>query len=363
MVLNDAPGPWPDSHWHTLTRDAQGWHHPGPGWWQALFAGPELALVAESCRAERALHAALQADPQRPVAPAELARLKDADARENWQHALAFRDGLIAAGTLEAWTLRLFRSGAITLPPLFIDGVLRALVRGLLDDSTDAFEWRAAELLLRPQRVTRHEERVLLGDQAVLDQGHATQGFGSLGKLLAEAQVPLKKLELQVLTPDNAAAYFERAARPQPGTPFLLDLTHEIQRDLGHGIRFGLVNKHSGLQALSRVLARWVRHMLGVVVHIDPLQRVDDPQWRWHLGLDAQASALLNDLYEGREVEPERQERLLSLFRLRFDDPADMHPDVAGAPVYLGLMADTKQGVRLKPQNLLLNLPLAPRAQ
>ncbi|MBT9486251.1 MAG: hypothetical protein IV093_01960 [Rubrivivax sp.] len=350
--------PWPDTQWTTLERDAQGWHRPTPAWWRAFFARPELALVPESCQAERRLHTALQAEPLRPVTPQELAALKDADARENWQHALAFRDDAQAAGTLEGWLLRLFRGGPITLPPLFIELVLQALVRGLLDDSDDAFEWRAAELLFRPQRVTHHEGRVLLGDRDTLDLNHETQGFGTLGQLLVEAQAPLRRLDLQVLSPDNSTAYFERAAKPQLGTPFLLDLTHQVQRDLGHGIQFGLVNKHSGLQALARVLVRWTRHLLGVQVTIEPLQQVDDTAWRWHLGLDAEASTLLNDLYEGRDIEPERQQRLLSLFRLRFADPGEMRPDVAGAPVYLGLMADAQQLVKLKPQNLLLNLPV-----
>ncbi len=51
--------------------------------------------------------------------------------------------------------------------------------------------------------------------------------------------------------------------------------------------------------------------------------------------------------------------RLVSLFRLDFDDPAEMRADVAGRPVYLGLMMDAEGLLRLKPQNLLLNLPLA----
>ena len=359
MELN----PWPWTPWQTLQRDAQGWHHATPAWWATFFAREELALVPESCRAEKALHTALQADPLHPVTALDLARLKDPDARENWQHALAFRDGVQAAGTLEGWLLRLFRAGPVTLPPLFIDLVLQALVRGLMDDSRDALEWRAAELLFRPQRVTLHEGRVLLGDRDTLDLNRETQGFGELGRLLAEAQAPLKRLDLEVLSPDNATRYFERAARAQPGTPFLLDLTHEIERDLGHGIRFGLVNKHSGLQALSRVLQRWVRHLLGAAVTIEPLQRVDDAHWRWHLGLDAESSALLNDLYQARTIEPERQQRLLSLFRLRFQDSSDMRADLAGAPVWLGLMADAAQTVKLKPQNLLLNLPLAEAGQ
>jgi hypothetical protein len=107
------------------------------------------------------------------------------------------------------------------------------------------------------------------------------------------------------------------------------------------------------------VLQGWVQHLLGVVVHIQPVQRIDDAQWRWHLGLDAEASALLNDLYQGVEVEPARQRRLVSLFRLDFADPGEMRRDVAGRPVYLGLMANAEQQLRLKPQNLLLNLPLA----
>lgn len=57
---------------------------------------------------------------------------------------------------------------------------------------------------------------------------------------------------------------------------------------------------------------------------------------------------------------PERLARLVSLFRLEFEDSAEMRADVAGKPVYLGLMAMPEQTLRLTPQNLLLNLPLAP---
>jgi hypothetical protein len=96
-----------------------------------------------------------------------------------------------------------------------------------------------------------------------------------------------------------------------------------------------------------------------VAVHIEPLQKIDDAQWRWHLGLDAEASRLLDDLYQGQEVEPERLSRLVSLFRLDFADARDMQADVAGKPVYLGLMGTAEQVLRIKPQNLLLNLPLA----
>jgi hypothetical protein len=94
-------------------------------------------------------------------------------------------------------------------------------------------------------------------------------------------------------------------------------------------------------------------------VRIEPLQRIDDEHWRWHLGLDAEASRLLDDLYEGRAVDAERQARLVSLFRLDFADTREMRSDVAGRPVYLGLAMDAERVLRIKPQNLLLNLPLA----
>ena len=154
---------------------------------------------------------------------------------------------------------------------------------------------------------------------------------------------------------------FRSAEAAQSGTrsTFLLDLTHDIQLDLGHGLAFHMTAARSGQKALAAVLQRWVRHLLGVEVRIEPVQRIDDPQWRWHLGLDAQASTLLDDLYEGRDVDEERLSRLISLFRLTFANPHEMRRDVAGRPVYMALMAAADGQLRLKPQNLLLNLPLA----
>ncbi|MGH8857852.1 MAG: DUF6352 family protein, partial [Polaromonas sp.] len=139
---------------------------------------------------------------------------------------------------------------------------------------------------------------------------------------------------------------------------FLLDLTHEVTHDLSHGLVFTMTRARSGLTALAKALQKWVQHFLGVAVSIKPLQKVDDDAWRWHVGLDVEATALLNDLYEGRDVELARMQRLVSLFRLDFANTQEMRADVAGKPVYLGLMMNAEGVVRLKPQNLLVNLPL-----
>jgi hypothetical protein len=107
------------------------------------------------------------------------------------------------------------------------------------------------------------------------------------------------------------------------------------------------------------VLERWIAHFLGVAVTIVPERRIDDDRWVWHVGLDAEASGILNDLYNRVEVDEARMGRLLSLFRLEFADRNDMRPAIAGRPVYLAMAMDASSRLRLKPQNLLLNLPLA----
>jgi hypothetical protein len=345
---------WPSCGYADLWRNDAGWLVPTDAWLRRLLARPELALVPEACAAETALHEALHESPGRPVAAAQLDAIADADARANYRIFVAFRDALLAAGSLEACYTALFRQGPIRIPPLFVDLLAQAILRNVLDDSADAFEVRAAELLFRPQRIATQDGQVLAGDREVLDLLNDTGGFGELGRLLAQAQAPLRSVTMEVLGPDNAARYWQADTRHN----FLLDLRHELTQDLGHGLQLTLTRARSGLKALAGVLEKWVAHLLGLQVSIRPEERIDDPQWRWHVGLDAESTALLNDLYEGRPVEPARIGRLISLFRLEFADPAEMRADVAGRPVYLGLAMTADRGLRLKPQNLLLNLPL-----
>lgn len=346
---------WQSSGFDQLGRNARGWLVPTDDYLRLFLARPELALVEASCPAEVALHEALQAAPSRQVTPAELAALLDADASDNYRMFLGFRDALLRAGTLEGYYLALFRSGTISIPPLFVDLIAKAILRNLLDDATDAFEVRAAEMLFRTQRISAQDGQVLSGDRDVLDLLNDTGGMGSLGRLLIESKAPVRTVNMEVLNVDNAARYWQADERHS----FLLDLTHEISHDLSHGMSFKLTRARSGLKALARVLEKWVVHFLGVVVSIKPEQKIDDPAWRWHVGLDAESTALLNDLYEDRPVESARMQRVVSLFRLEFSKPEEMRADVAGKPVYLGLTMSAGNIVKLKPQNLLLNLPLA----
>ncbi len=117
---------WPSSGFSRLQRNPRGWLLPTDDYLRLFLSRPELALLPESCAAEQALHAALQTAPSRPVSEEQLLALQDADARESYSLFLRFRDGLLDAGTLEASYLGLFRSGSISIPPLFIDLLAQA---------------------------------------------------------------------------------------------------------------------------------------------------------------------------------------------------------------------------------------------
>ena len=309
---------------------------------RAYYGRPELLPDVECFAVESALHTRLLDDPRALVSPTDLASLPDPDARENYAVVLDFRDRLLHAGTVEACYLNTFRSGDVTLIPLFLDQMVHVVLRNVLDGLSDPFQARAAELLFRQQNATIQDGAILLGDTETVDMLGSTGGFGSLGKLLVESGIGAKKIDLDVLQPETADIYWRRSG------------LHDIVLDISF--------TRPGLDALCRVLEAWIAHFLEADVVIHPVQEISDDKWVWHIGLDADASALLNDLYNDKEVSEERMRRLLSLFRLEFRDASLMRADIAGRPVYLALCMTTAGKVRLKPQNLLVNLPLAPKS-
>ena len=330
---------WQSSGYQTLQRNDHGWLRVTPDYLRWLLARPELAPIAESGPHERALHGSLLGDPQRAITDNEIATVEDADTRENYRHFLSLRKALLDAVTLERFYLLLFRRESITLPPLFIDLAAHAIIRGILDGCEDPYELRAAEMFFRTQRVSTEGGQVLAADAETIALFSETGGFGSIGRLLSQQGTPLREMRMDVMSHENAQLYFLRESRHN----YLLDLTHG----------------RAGEQALARVLGRWIRHFFGAEVNVEPMGRIDDEAWRWHVGLDVESTSILNDLYEGREVDDARRARLISLFRLDFADASDMRSDVAGKPVYLGLAITPDNQLKLKPQNLLINLPLA----
>ena len=339
---------WRNSGFHLLTRDARGHLTVTDDFLRAYWNRPEVRPVEESCAAERALHGRLLAEPRLAVGDAELAALADPDAVESYAIVAGFRARLIAAGTLETAYLDYFRrppqpdKGEPPVPPLFLDQLAHVILRAVLEGETDALRARAGELLFREQKVTINDGHIMAADAEVVERYATSGGFGDIGRLVAEAQTPLRSIDLDVLDSSNADIYWAR--------------------DEAHDTVLNLNFAGDGLDALCRVLERWVAHFLDVAVSIQPVQKISDERWVWHIGLDSEATALLNALYNGESVGEARLARLLSLFRLDFADPQQMRSDIAGRPVYLAMMMNEDGVLRLKPQNLLVSLPLAAQA-
>jgi hypothetical protein len=138
--------------------------------------------------------------------------------------------------------------------------------------------------------------------------------------------------------------------------------TFYFLRDGLYSFALDLTPGREGADALARVLERWIAHLAGVRVAIEPRTRIDDDRWRWHVGLDVDSSAILNKLYRGEAVTEDERGRLILLFTLRFADPGEALPEIGDRPVYLGLGVRPDRSLKMKPQNLLVNLPLARRS-
>jgi hypothetical protein len=303
----------------------------------AYLARPELMPPEDACEAERALHASLLVEPRRPVGPAELAALADADARENWALMLRFRDTLLGAPSLEAAYLALVRQGAREVPPLFLNQLVHLILRNALEGCEDPYVLRAAELFFRPQRASVHDGALLLADAEVIEQHQG--GRSPLLAMLGQAPAA----ELDILDDGNAWTYWSRSD------------AHTMALNLGSNPR--------SREGLARVIEVWVRHLLNLEVRVEPVPAIADPDWRWFVGLDPEATAIGNALWAGEAVDETAQARVLAMLRLTFVDQAAIDPRRAGHPVYC-LLAMTADGtVRLKPQNLIMGLPLASGAR
>ena len=306
---------------------------------RAYCLRPEVHPVEESCAAEHALHAALMEDPRRPVAEAEMEAITDEDARSNYRILLRFRERLLDAGTIEGCYATLFRGGQVDVPPLFIDQLVHVILRNVLANRGDPLEARCAELFFREQKLTLREGHALLADLETIGMQASGSRYGSIGRLIVEAEGSLGQVNLDVLDRNNASLYWQRESR------------HDTVISLSYG--------HAAPEALARVIEAWIAHFQAIAVSVHPIRSIEEKHWAWHIGLDTESTAILNDLWRGEDVDAGRMRRILALFRLEFPDADAVRPEVAGRPVYLAIAANDNDVVRVKPQNLLTNLPLA----
>jgi Family of unknown function (DUF6352) len=326
---------WGSSGHLMLDRDAGGGLVVTDDYLKAYLARPELMPPDDACADERALHAQLLNAPRSLVTPADIARIADADARENWTFMVGWRDRLLATPTLEAAYVRLISEGAKGVPPLFLDQLAHVIARNALDTCEDPYVVRAAECLYRDQRATVHEGTILLADAEIIEHHEHDRHASPLLAMLGGPAVS----SLDILKPGNADDYWGRSD------------AFDMVLDLG--------GEPSGRKAFAAMLALWVKQLHGFEVQIEPIEKIEDADWRWFVGLDAQATQIGNALWRGGQLSPEMAANVLGLFRMTLPADVPVLPAAQDRPIYLIMAMTDERIVKLKPQNLVTGLPLA----
>jgi hypothetical protein len=323
---------WLSCGHHLTDRDAVGRLLVTDEFLKVYLARPEVTPPPEACAVERRLHAVLLDNPRRRIDAEEIAAIADADARENWELMIAFRDHLLRHKTLEAAYLDLIRRGVGNTPPLFLNQLVHVILRNAIDGCDDPFVARSAELFFRPQRMTTHEGALIAADEEKI----AGTGAIPVSPLVSMLGIPAGA-GIDILMEDNAGSYWGRS-----------DL-FDVALDLTAGRR--------GLAALGTAMERWVKHMLSVDVEVEPLSEMRDVSLTWYVGLDAEGTRIGNALWNGGEIDDKARSRVAALFRLTFASSDRAAELIEGDAVYLILAMTANKVLRMKPQNLLTGLP------
>jgi hypothetical protein len=323
---------WLSCGHHLLDRDAAGNLLVTDEFLKAYLARPELVPPPEACAAEHRLHDTLLGDPRSPVTPSQIAAISDADARENWEVMIGWRDHLVKHRTLEAAYLDIVRHN-IRFPQLLVGQLTQAILRNALDNCDDVFVLRAAEMFFRPQKLAMRDGVVTVIDA----ETEALLGRQPQSPLVALLGLPAVT-EVDMLDDATAASYWERSDR------------FDMALDLTAGRR--------GQISLGEVVRRWLSHLLAIDVAIEPLSELRDAPLSWYVGLDSEATRIGDALWTGGNLDEETRSRLVGLFRLTFRNPEDMIEKVRGEPVYLLAAMTADEVLHLKPQNLVTGLPI-----
>ena len=318
---------------HLLDREESGGLVVTDEFLKVYLARPELAPPPDACIVEKTLHATLLSDPRRKVSKSDIAAMADEDARENWSFMVAFRDHLIRHRTIEAAYVDLVRHGMGPTPPLFLNQLVHVILRNALDGCEDPLVLRAAEIFFRPQRLTLHDGSLIAADEETISGTGATPASPLVSMLGIPAQA-----DIDVLNEDNAHLYWEHS-----------DLFHSA---------IDLTAGRSGLVALAKVIQRWINHVLGIEVEVEPITEMRDVNLTWYVGLDAEATRIGNALWNGEALSEGDQNQVVGLFRLIFKDPHIVLEKGGNEPVYLILAMSQTKVIRMKPQNLITGLPI-----
>ncbi|QWE14910.1 DUF6352 family protein [Polynucleobacter sp. AP-Sving-400A-A2] len=331
---------WPHSAYKTLTVGSDKQLQVSDDFLRTYLLRPELNLVPESCNVERILHQRLTENPRAVISDEEIAGMADPDIQVNYQVWLRYRTKLLAATSLENFYMSLFKGDGVDVPPLFISQLAQIFIRHILGEDCHPLDARMGELFFRTQKITVLEDGVVMGaDDEVVTRNAQAGETGNILDLLKSKSMSMRSIDLDVLHEENAELYWDKCE----------DYDFAVQLNFGQ----------PPINHFCRVLEKWVQHFLGAQVRITPMQQISDPKWSWHVGLDAAATDILNKLYNKETVDTDELEKVICLFRLDFIDEAAVTQSQAGKPVYMGIAMNDEKQLKLKPQNLLFNLPLA----
>ena len=236
--------------------------------------------------------------------------------------------------------MSLFDGEGVDVPPLFISQLAQIFIRHILGDEPHHLDVRMGELFFRTQKISVLDDGVVMGaDDEVVSRNAQAGETGNIMDLLKGKSMSMRSIDLDVLHEENADIYWAR------------DEDHDLAVQLNVG--------QPPINHFCRILEKWIDHFLGVKVRITPMQQITDTKWSWHVGLDAAATEILNKLYNEEALETEELANIICLFRLDFIDTAAVPRALEGKPVYLGIAMNDEKQLKLKPQNLLFNLPLA----
>ncbi|GBF26770.1 hypothetical protein MnTg02_01811 [bacterium MnTg02] len=331
---------WKSAGLHLVNVNENGWLDVTPDYLRAYYTRPEVHPMDESCDEEHRLFEDLMEDPFCKIDAARLDKIVNKDAADNYRLVLNYRAHLMLAGTIEGAYLAIIRSSRVDFPPVFLDQMVHLIIGNLLSNCKDPIQLRAGEIFFRKQVVTTDDGRVMLADEEVVKMHAQTGGAGSLGQLLVESGTPMKKIELDVLNEDNKEIYWQRSDRFDTVVDF----------------RF----TQPALDAFARVVESWIKHFLGVKARIAPRQSFNhEPQGWWHIGLDRESTLILNRIFETEQTSFEEMNQLIALLGVEIEDQDAVLPEMRGVPIYLGVAMSADKQLKLKPQNILMNLPLS----
>lgn len=331
---------WPSSAYQTLKIGSDNQLLVTDDFLRTYLLRPELNLVPESCDVEKALHQRLSDNPRAEISADEIGAMADDDIQANYQVWLRYRAKLLAASSLENFYMSLFDGEGVDVPPLFISQLAQIFIRHILGDAPHPLDARMGELFFRVQKISILDDGVVMSaDDEVVSCNSQAGETGNIMDLLKGKSMSMRSIDLDVVHEENADIYWAR--------------------DEDYDLAVQLNVSQPPINHFCRILEKWINHFLGVKVRITPMQQITDTKWSWHVGLDAAATEILNKLYNEEALEANELANIICLFRLDFIDATAVPRALEGKPVYLGIAMNEDKQLKLKPQNLLFNLPLS----